>query len=160
MLRFILRRGILVLPSLLGLLVITFLLIHAVPSDPAVAMAGDAATPEQIARLRTQYGLDLPIWQQFGIYLQKVAHLDFGESAFSKRPVTLDILQRLPATLTLIFFSMLISVLLGVPLGRLPRCPASPGAARRHPVAGRARHHRALHARRRARHAAAGFRLL
>ena len=117
MLRFILRRGILVLPSLLGLLVITFLLIHAVPSDPAVAMAGDAATPEQIARLRTQYGLDLPIWQQFGIYLQKVAHLDFGESAFSKRPVTLDILQRLPATLTLIFFSMLISVLLGVPLG-------------------------------------------
>ena len=62
MLRFVLRRCLLVLPSLFGLLVITFLLIRVVPSDPAVAMAGDAATPEQIERLRKQYGLDLPIW--------------------------------------------------------------------------------------------------
>lgn len=117
MLRFILRRCALVLPSLAGLLVVTFLLIHAVPSDPAVAMAGDAATPEQIARLRQQYGLDQPIWQQFFVYIGKVASFDFGESAFSHRPVALDIVQRLPATLELTFASLILSVLIGVPLG-------------------------------------------
>lgn len=117
MLRFVLRRSALVIPSLLGLLVVTFLLIHAVPSDPAVAMAGESATPEQLERLRRQYGLDQPLWTQFALYLEKVAQLDFGESAFSRRPVALDIVQRLPATLTLIFFSLAISVLVGVPLG-------------------------------------------
>jgi peptide/nickel transport system permease protein len=117
MARFVLRRCALVLPSLLGLLVITFLLIHAVPSDPAAAMAGDAATPEQIARLRQQYGLDQPIWKQFVVYIGKVAHLDFGESAFSHRPVTLDIFQRLPATLELTFCALFLSIFIGVPLG-------------------------------------------
>jgi peptide/nickel transport system permease protein len=117
MLRFVLRRCALVVPSLLGLLVVTFLLIHAVPSDPAVAMAGDAATPEQIERLRKQYGLDRPVWEQFAIYVDKVAHLDFGESAFSRRPVALDLAQRLPATLELTFCALMISVFVGVPLG-------------------------------------------
>ena len=117
MLRFVLRRCALVVPSLLGLLVITFLLIHAVPSDPAAAMAGDAATPEQIARLRVQYGLDQPMWRQFIVYLDRVAHFDFGESAFSRRPVALDIIQRLPATLELTFASLLLSIAIGVPLG-------------------------------------------
>jgi peptide/nickel transport system permease protein len=115
--RFVLRRCALVLPSLLGLLVVTFLLIHAVPSDPAVAMAGDAATPEQIERLRRQYGLDRSMAEQFLIYLGKVAHFDFGESAFSRRPVALDIAQRLPATLELTFCALLLSVAIGVPLG-------------------------------------------
>ena len=119
MLRFVLRRSALVLPSLLGLLVVTFLLIHAVPSDPAVAMAGDAATPEQIARLRQQYGLDRPIWEQFVVYVGKVARFDFGESAFSRRPVALDIVQRLPATLELTFCALFLSVFIGVPLGVL-----------------------------------------
>lgn len=117
MLRFVLRRCALVLPSLLGLLVVTFLLIHAVPSDPAVAMAGDAATPEQIARLRLQYGLDRPLWEQFAVYLGKVASFDFGESAFSHRPVALDIMQRLPATLELTLAALMLSILVGVPLG-------------------------------------------
>ena len=74
MARFLLRRCLLVLPSLLGLLVVTFLLIHAVPSDPAVSMAGEGGTPEQIARLRQQYGLDKPIWEQFAVYVGKVVH--------------------------------------------------------------------------------------
>jgi peptide/nickel transport system permease protein len=117
MARFLLRRCLLVLPSLLGLLVITFLLIHAVPSDPAVAMAGEGGTPEQIARLRQQYGLDKPIWEQFAVYVGKVVQLDFGESAFSRRPVSLDIVQRLPATLELTFAALFLSILLGVPLG-------------------------------------------
>lgn len=117
MLRFILRRCALVVPSLVGLLVVTFLLIRAVPSDPAMAMAGEAASPEQVAKLRQQYGFDRPIWEQFAVYVGKVARLDFGESAFSRRPVALDIAQRLPATLTLTFGALAISVFLGVPLG-------------------------------------------
>jgi peptide/nickel transport system permease protein len=117
MARFVLRRCLLVLPSLLGLLVVTFLLIHAVPSDPAVSMLGEGATPELIARLRQQYGLDRPMWEQFVVYLGKVAHLDFGESAFSHRPVATDILQRLPATLELTFAALALSIGIGVPLG-------------------------------------------
>jgi peptide/nickel transport system permease protein len=117
MLRFVVRRCLLVLPSLLGLLVVTFLLIRVVPSDPAMAMAGDAATPEQIERLRQQYGLNRPIWEQFVSYVAKVATLDLGESAFSRRPVAVDIAQRLPATLTLTFCALAISVFVGVPLG-------------------------------------------
>jgi peptide/nickel transport system permease protein len=107
----------LAVPSLVGLLILTFALIRIVPSDPAVAMAGDAATPQQIAQIRHQYGLDLPVWRQFVIYCEKAVRLDFGESAFSHRPVALDIAQRLPATLELTFASMLLSIGLGVPLG-------------------------------------------
>ena len=116
-LRFVLQRCALALPALFGLLVLTFLLIRLVPSDPAVIMAGDAATPQQIQQVRHQYGLDRPVWQQFLIYAEKAARLDFGESAFSHRPVALDIAQRLPATLELTFAAMALSVLLGVPLG-------------------------------------------
>jgi peptide/nickel transport system permease protein len=117
MLRFVLRRCGLALPSLFGLLVVTFLMIRLVPSDPAAAMAGDAATPQQIALLRHQYGFDRPLWEQFAVYLEKIARFDLGESAFSHRPVALDIAQRLPATLELIVASLLLSVGLGVPLG-------------------------------------------
>lgn len=117
MIRFALRRIGLAVPSLLGLLVLTFLLIRLVPSDPAVAMAGDAATPRQIELIRHQYGLDLPLWRQFFVYCWHAVHLDFGESAFSHRLVSLDIAQRLPATLELTFASMILSVVLGVPLG-------------------------------------------
>jgi peptide/nickel transport system permease protein len=116
---FILRRCALALPSLFGLLVVTFLLIRAVPSDPATAMAGDAATPAQIEALRHQYGLDLPIWDQFIVYAGKAIEFDFGESAFSHRPVALDIAQRLPATLELTFSALGLSILVGVPLGVL-----------------------------------------
>jgi peptide/nickel transport system permease protein len=116
-LRFVLRRCALAVPSLIGLLILTFVLIRVVPSDPAAAMAGDAATPAQIAQLRHEYGLDRPVWEQFFVYAGKAARLDFGESAFSHRPVSLDIAQRLPATLELTFAAMAISILLGVPLG-------------------------------------------
>jgi peptide/nickel transport system permease protein len=117
MLRFVLRRCALALPSLAGLLILTFVLIRLVPSDPAAAMAGDAATPDQIAQIRHQYGLDLPVYEQFFVYVGKVAQLDFGESAFSHRAVSVDIGQRLPATLELTFASMLLSIVMGVPLG-------------------------------------------
>ena len=117
MLIFALRRVALAVPSLLGLLIITFLMIRMVPADPAAALAGDNATVAQIAQIRQQYGLDQPVWVQFGTYLNGVAHLDFGTSAYSNRPVATDIAQRLPATLELTMVSLLIGIGLGVPLG-------------------------------------------
>ena len=116
---FVLRRVLLVLPSLLGLLIVCFLLIRMVPADPAVALAGDNATPAQIEAIRRSYGLDQPIHVQFLRYLEGVARLDFGQSQFSSRPVAEDIAQRLPATLELTMAALLISVGLGVPLGVL-----------------------------------------
>ena len=111
MLAFIVRRLLLVIPSLAGLLVLTFFLIRVVPADPAAALAGENATPAQIAEIRRQYGLDQPLYKQFGVYLTQVARLDFGESAYSRRPVALDIKQRLPATLELTLAALLFATL-------------------------------------------------
>jgi peptide/nickel transport system permease protein len=118
-LRFLLRRLLLVIPSLVGLLVLTFLLIRVLPADPAAALAGENATPAQIAEIRRQYGLDRPLLVQFAVYLTQVARLDFGESAYSHRPVALDIVQRLPATLELTVAALLVATLLGIPLGTI-----------------------------------------
>jgi peptide/nickel transport system permease protein len=119
MLRFLLRRLLLVIPSLAGLLVLTFFLIRVVPADPAAALAGENATPAQIAEIRRQYGLDQPLYVQFAVYLGQVARLDFGESAYSRRPVALDIRQRLPATMELTITALLLATALGIPLGTI-----------------------------------------
>jgi peptide/nickel transport system permease protein len=116
---FILRRLLLVIPSLAGLLILTFFLIRVVPADPAAALAGENATPAQVAEIRRQYGLDQPLYVQFSVYLGQVARLDFGESAYSRRPVVLDIKERLPATLELTISALLFATLLGIPLGTL-----------------------------------------
>jgi peptide/nickel transport system permease protein len=115
--RFILRRVLSAIPSLFGLMVITFLLIRMVPADPAAALAGDNATPQQIAAIRHQYGFDRPIHEQLALYIGQVVRFDFGESQYSHRPVGTDIRQRLPATLELTFAALFIAIALGVPLG-------------------------------------------
>jgi peptide/nickel transport system permease protein len=117
MLRFILRRVLSAIPSLFGLMVFTFLLIRVVPADPAAALAGDNATPQQIAAIRHQYGFDRPIAEQLVLYIGQVFRFDFGESQYSHRPVGLDIRQRLPATLELTFAALLIAIVVGIPLG-------------------------------------------
>jgi len=119
LLRFILRRTLYAAPSLLGLLIFTFLLIRVVPADPAAALAGDNATPQQIADIRHQYGFDRPIAEQLLIYFGQILRLNFGESQYTHRPVGLDIRQRLPATLELTFAALLIATVLGIPLGVL-----------------------------------------
>jgi peptide/nickel transport system permease protein len=119
MLRFLLRRLLLVLPVLFGLLVLTFVLVRVVPNDPSAALAGQNATPEQIAEIRAAYGFDRPLVVQFGIYLRQVAQADLGTSIQSGRPVAQDILQRLPATLELTFAALFLGAGLGVPLGVL-----------------------------------------
>jgi ABC-type dipeptide/oligopeptide/nickel transport system permease component len=117
MLRFIVRRVLLVLPVLFGLLVLTFILVRIVPNDPSAALAGQNATPQQIAEIRAKYGFDRPLVVQFLIYLRQVVQADLGTSIQSGRPVVQDILQRLPATLELTTVSMLIAVTIGLPLG-------------------------------------------
>lgn len=117
MLAFVIRRLLLVIPALFGLLVLTFVLVRVVPSDPAAALAGENATPAQIAQIREQYGFDQPLVVQFGIYLGQVLRGDLGTSVYTGRPVVQDIGYRLPATLELTFAALLLAAGLGIPLG-------------------------------------------
>lgn len=117
MARYILRRLLLALPALFGLVVLTFVLSRVIPGDPAATLAGDGATPALIAEIRAQYGLDRPILEQAWIHLRQVLTGDFGRSIFSGRPVSEEIIQRLPATLELTFAALVLATVLGVPLG-------------------------------------------
>ena len=111
------RRILWMPPTLLGVVLIVFLVSHVVPSDPARVMAGENATPDQVAALRHQYGLDLPLPWQFARYVGDVATGNMGISLFTQRPVAEDLWARLPATLELALYAIVIAVLVGVPLG-------------------------------------------
>ncbi|MGE0315246.1 MAG: ABC transporter permease [Lautropia sp.] len=119
MIRFLIRRSLLVLPALFGLLLLTFVLMRIVPSDPAAALAGENSTAEQIAQIRTKYGFDRPMHEQFWVYLKQVARGDLGFSVFSNRPVAEDIARTLPATIELSFVALGLATLIGIPLGTL-----------------------------------------
>ena len=105
------------IPSLFGLLIVTFLLVRVVPADPAAALAGDNATPQQIEAIRHQYGFDRPLYEQLLLYLGQVMRFDFGESQYSHRAVGVDLRQRLPATLELTFAALLLATVIGIPFG-------------------------------------------
>nr|WP_221223569.1 ABC transporter permease [Roseococcus suduntuyensis] len=111
------RRIALSIPALLGLILLTFVLSRVVPGDPAATLAGDAATPAQIAQIRAQYGLDRPILEQAVIHVRQVLSGDLGNSIFSGRPVAEEIWQRLPATLELTFVALFLATLFGIGLG-------------------------------------------
>jgi peptide/nickel transport system permease protein len=103
----------------LGLLAVTFFIGRVIPIDPVLAVLGDRAPASAIERVRTEMGLDLPLWQQFVIYVQKVLRGDFGTSVLTTRPVMEDIARVFPATLELATVGTLIGALIGVPLGVL-----------------------------------------
>jgi peptide/nickel transport system permease protein len=118
MLRFIVRRLMLLVPILLGLSVLVFAWIRALPGSPAEALLGERATPERIAQIRHQYGLDKSIFVQYWDYLsQTVGHFDLGTSIFSFRPVTYEIEHRFPATVELALAAMVFSITIGIPIG-------------------------------------------
>lgn len=100
-----------------GLLAVTFFIGRVVPIDPVIAIVGDRAPEHVVQRVRAELGLDLPLWQQFGIYLQKVAQGDFGTSVLTSKPVLEDLLRTFPATLELATAGIVIGAGLGVPLG-------------------------------------------
>ncbi len=117
MLLFLLRRLLLLIPVLFGLLALVFVLTRLIPTDPAAALAGDQATAEQIAEIRKAYGFDRSIPEQFALYLAQIGRGDLGFSYFTHRPVVDELVERLPATLELTFAALLLSVGIGVPLG-------------------------------------------
>lgn len=119
MLLFLIRRLLLIVPVLMGLLLLTFLMLRLGGNDPAAIIAGDNATPEMIARIREELGLNQPLVVQFWDYLKNALHGDFGVSLFSQRPVGADILDRLPATLELTFVALIIASVFGIALGAL-----------------------------------------
>jgi ABC-type dipeptide/oligopeptide/nickel transport system permease component len=111
------RRAIWMPPTLFGLVLIVFAISHVIPSDPARVMAGENAPAEQVQALRHKYGLDLPLPQQFLRYVGEVATGNMGTSLFTQRPVAEDLWSRLPATLELALYAIVIAVVFGVPLG-------------------------------------------
>jgi len=116
---FTLRRVAWFAPTLLGVVTLTFAISHMIPADPAALLAGEMATPEQIARVRAEHGLDRPAYVQFVLYLGKVVRGDLGRSLYTSRDISSDLVRRLPATLELTFAAMVLTVMLGVPIGVL-----------------------------------------
>ena len=117
MLKFVVRRLLLLFPILLGLSILVFIWIRALPGGPAQALLGERATPETIAQIERQYGLDEPVHVQYWKYLQRTVQFDFGVSTSSRRPVTEELSRRFPATIELAVAAMLFSVVFGIPLG-------------------------------------------
>jgi len=105
--------------TLLGLLLITFIIGRVVPIDPVLAIVGERATPEQMQAVRDSLGLDLPFWQQFGIYVWDALHLDLGNSIRTGRSVSEDVARYFPATLELATLGTIFGTLIGVPAGVL-----------------------------------------
>ena len=112
-----LRRVAWMPPTLLGLTLIVFTVSHVIPADPARAMAGENASTAQIEALRTKFGLDKPLPQQFVRYVTDVLSGEMGVSLYSQRPVASDLLSRLPATFELAIAAIIVAILIGLPLG-------------------------------------------
>ncbi|GLR08342.1 peptide ABC transporter permease [Mixta theicola] len=104
---------------MMGVCVITFIISHLIPGDPARLLAGDRASDEMVQHIRHQLGLDLPLWQQFIHYVSDLLHGDLGTSIRTGRPVLADIRLFFPATLELALCALLLALLAGVPLGVL-----------------------------------------
>ena len=117
MLRFVVRRLLLLVPILLGLSILLFFWIRALPGGPAESLLGDRATPEAVEQIERIYGLDRPIHEQYLKYLEKLVSGDLGTSITSRRPVTEEIGRRFPATIELALAAMIFAVAFGVPLG-------------------------------------------
>lgn len=117
MLRFIVRRLIQVVPTLLLLSVLLFAWLRSLPGGPAAALLGDKATPEKIAQLNTVLGLDQPVPIQYFRFLGRALTGDFGNSLITGEPVTTEIARALPATIELAIAALLLAVVLGIPLG-------------------------------------------
>ena len=114
---FLVRRALLTIPVLLGVATLVFSLIHLVPGDPAQAMLGDGASPQDIAELRTNLGLDRPLTAQYAAFLRHAVTGDLGKSFRTGQPVTQMIAERVPATAELALAAMTVAILLALPLG-------------------------------------------
>ena len=119
MLRFVVRRLLLLIPILIGLSILVFFWIRALPGGPAAALLGERATPEAVAAIRHQYGLDKPIYVQYGKYAKQIVTLNFGTSVTTREEVTTEFKRRFPATIELALAAGLFAIVFGIPLGFL-----------------------------------------
>jgi peptide/nickel transport system permease protein len=119
MIRQIGKRLATAIPSVIGVLVVTFLLTRVLPGDTAAYFAGPAATPEAIAEIRQTLGLDRPVPEQFVRYVKDLVRGDFGSSLTTGQPVIKDIAARLPASAELTLLGLIVSISIAVPLGIL-----------------------------------------
>jgi len=117
MFTYIIRRLLLSIPVLFGILFATFALARLIPGDPCRAMLGEKATKVVCDEFIHRHGLDKPIAIQFGVYVNEIAHGDFGRSFRYSKPVTELLMERLPITVELSFAALLISIIVGIPLG-------------------------------------------
>ncbi|MEW6452423.1 MAG: ABC transporter permease [Pseudomonadota bacterium] len=117
MIGMVLKRLLVAIPSLIGVVIVTFLLTRALPGDPAAYFAGPAATKEAIEQIRVKLGLDKPLIVQFGNYVSDLAKGDLGNSLTTGQPVGKEIKSRLPASAELTLLGLIVSMMIAVPLG-------------------------------------------
>jgi peptide/nickel transport system permease protein len=117
MLQYALKRFVIAVPVLFGVIAVTFFLVRLIPGDPCTAQLGEKATEETCARFNAAKGLDKPIIVQFGVYLGDILQGDFGTSIRLARPVTQLVAERLPVTVELGLLALLVAMAVGIPLG-------------------------------------------
>ncbi|MFC1560033.1 ABC transporter permease [Candidatus Margulisiibacteriota bacterium] len=117
--KYIFKRLLQLIPLLIGISLITFFIIHMAPGDPTSMFASPDVKPEEIVRIRANWGLDKPVIVQYFVWASKAVRGDLGISFVSRRPVIHEILERLPATLLLMVFAYLIMLIIAIPAGVL-----------------------------------------
>ena len=118
MIRFILNRLLLIVPTFIGITIVAFAFVRVLPGDPVLLIAGErGVTPERYQQLLAQFGYDQPIWVQYWNYLAGIFQGDFGTSISTKRPVIRDFLTLFPATVELAFCATIFAVAIGIPAG-------------------------------------------
>lgn len=119
MLRYLISRFASTVVLLLLVITFAFYFVHLLPGDPAQVILGDSASPAAVEKLRSDLGLDKPLWVQFTQHISRLSRFDFGESLISSRPVALDLGLRTVRTLELVIGSTILAIIFGVPLGIL-----------------------------------------
>ena len=119
MTQYIVRRLLQMIPITLGILTLVFSLIHLIPGDPAIQIAGEGARPQDIEAVRKSLGLDQPLWSQYVHYLARIAHGDLGKSFRTNDSVAKEIAARYPATIQLACGAMIVALLVAFPLGMI-----------------------------------------
>lgn len=117
MVKYIIRRLLMLIGVLLGVSLFVFVIFNISQGDPATIILGMGATPENVAQLREELGLNEPLFVRYFDYLKKAIHLDFGNSWRTNMPVFYEVFSRFPVTVNLTFFSMLLAIVIGMPVG-------------------------------------------
>ena len=117
MLRFVVRRLLLLVPILIGLSILIFAWVHALPGSPATSLLGERSTPELVKAYNQKYGFNRSIPEQYWAYVKTTVSGDLGDSIATHRPVTSELRERFPATIELALAAMVFAIVLGIPLG-------------------------------------------